>query len=85
MIYLNIWIKCNNSLLYKMVQLTAIIVIESIQRHKYRWHVTTEREGKRGKKRETKEKRLKESEKGKGRKVGEERVRRRGREGEGKG
>ena len=43
MIYVDILIKCNNSLLYKMVQLAAIIVKEITQRHKYRWHVTTER------------------------------------------
>ena len=36
-------LKCNNSLLYKMVQLTAIIVREITQRHKYRWHVTTKK------------------------------------------
>ena len=42
MIYLDIWIKCNNSLC-KMVLLIAIIVKEITQRHKYRWHVTTEK------------------------------------------
>ena len=34
--------KCNYSLLYKVVQLTVIIVSEITQRHKYRWHVITE-------------------------------------------
>ena len=42
MIYFDKVIKCNNSL-YKLVQLTAIIVREITQRHKYRWHVTTEK------------------------------------------
>ena len=42
MIYFDKVIKCNISL-YKLVQLTAIIVREITQRHKYRWHVTTEK------------------------------------------
>ena len=41
MIYLDISIKCKNSLSYKMLQLIAIIVREITQRHKYPWHVTT--------------------------------------------
>ena len=41
MIYLGKRIKCNNSI-YKKAQLIAIIVRLITQRHKYRWHVTTD-------------------------------------------